>query len=63
MHPLCENRFLCPGGMGLYIIPETSFKLQGQKQNPYNLHFKRMTPITMKRFLPSGPLKTKLIIK
>ena len=27
-----------------------------------NLYFKRMTPITIKSILPSGPLKTKLII-
>ena len=26
------------------------------------LYFKRVTPITMKSILPSGPLKTKLII-
>ena len=29
--------------------------------NNNNLYFKRVTPITMKRILPSGPLKTKLI--
>ena len=28
-----------------------------------NLHFKRVIPITMKSTLPSGPLKTKLIIR
>ena len=27
----------------------------------YNLYFKRVTPITMKSILPSGPLKTKWI--
>ena len=27
-----------------------------------NLFFKRLTPITLKSILPSGPLKTKLII-
>ena len=27
-----------------------------------NLYFKRVTPITIKSILPSGPLKTKLII-
>ena len=30
--------------------------------NNNNLYFKRVTPITMKSILPSGPLKTKLII-
>ena len=28
----------------------------------YNLYFKYVIPITMKSILPSGPLKTKLII-
>ena len=28
----------------------------------YNLYFKRVTPLTTKRILPSGPLKAKLII-
>ena len=28
----------------------------------YNLYFQRVTPLTMKSILPSGPLKTKLII-
>ena len=28
----------------------------------YNLYFKRVTPITMKSILPSGPVKTKSII-
>ena len=28
----------------------------------YNLYFKRVTPITLKTILPSGPLKTNLII-
>ena len=30
--------------------------------NNNNLYFKRVTPIIMKSILPSGPLKTKLII-
>ena len=28
----------------------------------YNLYFKRVTPLTTKSILPSGPLKAKLII-
>ena len=30
--------------------------------NNNNLYFKRVTPITMNSILPSGPLKTKLMI-
>ena len=45
-------------------VPE---RLSGRYNKPchvhlYNLYFKRVTPITTKSILPSGPLKTKLII-
>ena len=36
--------------------------LKGKFEILYNLYFKRVTPITMKSILPSGPLKTKWII-
>ena len=34
----------------------------GTERHHNNLYFKRVTPITMKSILHSGPLKTKLII-
>ena len=34
----------------------------GTERHNNNLYFKRVTPITMKSILHSGPLKTKLII-
>ena len=34
----------------------------GTEKHNNNLYFKRVTPITMKSILHSGPLKTKLII-
>ena len=44
-----------------------SFSFSGRicnnnNNNNNNLYFKRVTPITIKSILPSGPLKTKLII-
>ena len=36
--------------------------LSNNNNNNNNLYFERVTPITIKSILPSGPLKTKLII-
>ena len=44
--------------MHLHTIPYIASNLNFSN----NLYFKRVTPITMKSILPSGPLKTKLII-
>ena len=47
---------------GSKIVREWKDRLEiFSRNNNNNLYFKRVTPITTKSILPSGPLKTKLI--
>ena len=48
-------------GRTMYLFKMWKIEIQNIMKRK-TLYFKRVTPITMKSILPSGPLKTKLII-